>query len=181
MPKEEPFVVHPTNDYVSAFNFIITAIKNHSSLIIPVNSDSLSVFADASLNGVGGALCVYRNSRHGFPVDFTLGNYCQEKRTMQFWIWKHWPYLQSYNIFTTIFLANTSKHLTITNHLSVFWMVNLHHHGSWWKIKLSEYHFDLLHISGEANPIADAWNSSPDEVVSLKKLEEASLKEGEVW
>ncbi len=145
------------------------------------------MFADASLNGVGGALCVYRNSSWIPCGFFSRQLLIREKNyaildlealallaTIQ-----HFHYYLSGKYFKAFYYRSQTTCQYLNGQPPSSRLLR-------WKIKVSEYHFDLLHISGEANPIADAlsrqsWNSSPDEDVSLKKLEEASLKEGEVW
>ncbi len=51
-----------TNQFRSAFDNIISALVNHASLIIPKVSDLFCIFTDTSTTGIGGTLCVYKNS-----------------------------------------------------------------------------------------------------------------------
>ncbi len=62
LTKNSPDKLHYDNNFMIAFNYIISSVSSHTSLIIPNANDALSVFTDASYSGVGGSLCVYRDS-----------------------------------------------------------------------------------------------------------------------
>ncbi len=136
--------------------------------MIPTYSDSLCIFSDASTTGIGGTLCVYRDSqwqpcsfysRQLFPRERNYAILDLEALALLATV-RHFHYYLS-----GVYFKAFTDHKPLINILD----------GQppsarllRWKIKLADYHFDFIHIAGEVNSVADAL--SRQSCSSLKKM-----------
>ncbi len=156
MPKDNSTGITISEEFSTAFKDIISAVSHHSSLIIPIPADPLSIFSDASTSGVGDTLCVYRDlqwllcsfySRQLLPRERNYAILDLEALALLATIHHFHYYL--YGVYFKAF----------TDHKPLINILNGQPPSARllrWKIKLSDYHFDIIHIAGEVNSVDDA-------------------------
>ncbi len=176
MPKDNHTKITITEEYQSAFDKVISGIVNHAALIIPNITDSFSIFTDASTSGIGGTLCIYKDSswqpcsfysRQLLPREKNYSILDLEALAVLATVHHYHYYLSGtyFKIFTDhkplvhIFGGNPPSARLIR-----------------WKIKLAEYSFDIVHISGHANNVADAM--SRQSWTTTEMDEDLNLEEG---
>ncbi len=165
LTKNSPDRIQCTNDYVQSFNAIIGSISHHTSLIIPVCNDALCVYCDASLSGLGGTLCVFRNNTWS-PAEFYSRQLTKAEKNYSILDLEAAALLATVEHFRYLLAGRYFK--AFTDHRPLIDIIRGPAPSSRltrWKIRLMEFHFDLYHVNGEANAVADALSRqswSPD-------------------
>ncbi len=163
LTKNKPDKIHCDHDYVTAFNCIISAVSDHASLVVPNSNDAWCVYCDASYQGIGGALCVFRDDKW-MPCSFYSRQLLPRER--------NYPIidLEALALLCTVqhfhFYLSGRYFKVFTDHSPLVDIINGQAPSSRlirWKHKLMDYDFDLHHIEGKDNPLADAlsrqsWN-----------------------
>ncbi len=165
LTKNSPDRIQCTNDYVQSFKAIIGSISHHTSLIIPVCNDALCVYCDASLSGLGGTLCVFRNNTWS-PAEFYSRQLTKAEKNYSILDLEAAALLATVEHFRYLLAGRYFK--AFTDHRPLIDIIRGPAPSSRltrWKIRLMEFHFDLYHVNGEANAVADALSRqswSPD-------------------
>ncbi len=128
------------------------------------------MFSDASYQGIGGSLCVFRNSLWT-PCAFYSRQLIPRERNYEILDLEALALLSTvthchYNLSGLYFKA-------FTDHSPLVNIINGQPPPAKltrWRLRLAEYHFDLLYIKGEANPVANAlsrpsWSSPEQETL----------------
>ncbi len=158
MTKDSPDNILCDDDYDKAFRSIIYAISHHSSLIIPSTNDALCVFTDASFSGVGGTLCVYRNS-DWIPAEFYSRQLSKAEKNYSILDLEAAALLATVERFRFHLAGKFFK--VFTDHRPLVNIINGQAPSSRltrWKIRLLEYTFEIQHIDGSGNKVADAMS-----------------------
>ncbi len=156
MTKTCPEKIVCDDDYTVSFHSIIDAISHHSSLVIPNCNDALSVFCDASFLGIGGTLCVFRDD-NWIPAEFYSRQLSPAEKNYAILDLEAAALLATiehfrYQLAGRFFKAFTD-HRPLTNILTGQAPSS---RLTRWKIRLMEYNFEIHHVEGVANPVADA-------------------------
>ncbi len=156
MTKTCPDKIVCDDDYTVSFHSIIDAISHHSSLVIPNCNDALSVFCDASFLGIGGTLCVFRDD-NWIPAEFYSRQLSPAEKNYAILDLEAAALLATiehfrYQLAGRFFKAFTD-HRPLTNILTGQAPSS---RLTRWKIRLMENNFEIHHVEGVANPVADA-------------------------
>ncbi len=150
--RTSPDTLPWNDDHDVSYSSIITAIINHSSLIIPNSGEVRCVFSDASTTGIGGALCVCRNNYMDALLILELEALALLETVEQF----------------RLYLAGR-QFKAFTDHQALSGIldgVQLSSKLTRWKWKLADYDIAIEHIKGLHNHIADSLSrqgwSEPD-------------------
>lgn len=167
LTKNSPDKLHYDNDFVTAFDSIISSVSHHSALTIPTCNDALCVFTDASCSGIGGSLCVFRDS-DWIPCAFYSRQLLPREKNYSI------VDLEALALLSTIvhfhFYLSGRFFKAFTDHSALTNIIDGQPPSARlcrWKQKLAEYHFELCYIKGSTNSVADALSRqswpSPDE------------------
>ena len=116
-----PDAVEWTSARLEALHLIRKSLCCHTTLTIPVSSDSFVLHADASGIGVGAILNVIRND----SVLFTADNSARWNTTTAPQKKKHWLYVVQCKISSISCMAVISKSSRIINLWSIFFLLNV--------------------------------------------------------
>ncbi len=144
------------DDFITAFQFIISSISHHASLTIPDCHDAWCVLTDASYQGIGGSLCVYRNNTWT-PCSFYSRQLLPREKNYAIIDLKVLALLATVTHFHFYLSGRFFK--AFTDHSPLVNIINGQPPSARlcrWKHVLSDYHFELIYIKGEVNSVADA-------------------------
>ncbi len=144
------------DDFITAFQFIISSISHHASLTIPDCHDAWCVFTDASYQGIGGSLCVYRNNTWT-PCSFYSRQLLPREKNYAIIDLEALALLATATHFHFYLSGRFFK--AFTDHSPLVNIINGQPPSARlcrWKHVLSDYHFELIYIKGEVNSEADA-------------------------
>ncbi len=176
MPKDNHTKITITEEYQSAFDKVISDIVNRAAFIIRNITDSFSIFTDASTSGIGGTLCIYKNSSWQ-PCSFYSRQLLPREKNYSSLNLKALAVLATVHQYD-YYLSGTYFKI-FTDHkplVHIFGGNLLSARLIRWKIKLTEKSFDIVHISGHANNVADAM--SRQSWTTTETDEELNLEEG---
>lgn len=178
LTKQSPDKIQCTDDFRTSFDFIINSISSFTSLVIPTTNDALCVFTDASYSGVGGSLCVYRHS-NWLPCGFYSRQLLPREKNYAAVDLEALALLATVTHFRYFLSGRFFK--AFTDHSALVSILDGQPPSARlcrWKLKLLEYHFELCHIKGSANQVADAlsrqsWSTYQDPQSSSSNYQEA--------
>ncbi len=157
LTKHKPEHLLCDDDFVTAFELIIGSISSHTSLIIPNSNDVLSVFSDASYAGIiGGTLCVRRDD-DWIPASFYSRQLSPAERNYAILGLEATALLATIEHFRLYLAGRFFK--VFTDHKPLINIIDGPAPSARltrWKLRLLEFNFEIQHIRGVANPIADA-------------------------
>ncbi len=164
--RTSPDTLPWNDDHDVSFSSIITAIINHSALIVPNSDEVRCVFSDASTTGIGGALCVCRNDIW-MPCSFFSRKLIPRERKISATELEALALLETVEHFRLYLAGRQFKAFTDHQALSgILDGVPSSSKLTRWKLKLADYDIAIEHIKGLHNPIADSLSrqgwSEPD-------------------
>lgn len=155
--KRDKVIDYTAEDYIEAFNKLKNIIKEDVVLAYPDVTQEFVLTTDASNYAIGAVL-----SQKGRPISFgsrTLNqheiNYSTIEKELLAIVWgtkmfRHYLYGVKFKI--------------ETDHRPLVWLTNFKEPNGRlirWKIKLSEYNFEIIYIKGKENHVADALSRLP--------------------
>jgi transposase InsO family protein len=144
-------------DAKAAFEDIKQAINLCPQLFFMDDESPVHLYTDASIKGVGAYLCQRKKDGQEYPIGFFSKSL---NETEQNW---GVPELEGYAIYAAFkhfdYLLRDAHTYVHTDHKN---LVYIRDTGSdkvlRWKMMLQEYSFELEHVAGVDNPIADFWS-----------------------
>lgn len=174
LKKGEKFIW--TNDCDESFNLLKLKLISKPILQYPDFSKEFCLTTDASKSAIGAVLSQKDNEQNDLPCGYASrvlndaeSRYSTTERELLAFVWG----VEHFNVY-----LYGRKFLILSDHKPLKWLMNVKDPKSRlirWKLRLSKYDFEIQHIKGKSNHVADCLSRNVG-TIKIKVITRSAVK-----